>query len=98
MNQVVIAALYRFARLPNFHDMREPLLDKCLAWGIKGTLLLAQEGINGTVAGSREAIDDLLAYLRSDSRLADLQHKESYNDHIPFLRMKVKLKKEIWSL
>ncbi len=95
MANIVVAALYKFVSLPDFHDLREPLLDRCLALGIRGTLLLAEEGINGTVAGSREAIDSLLAQLRADPRLADLSHKESYDEAQPFYRMKVKLKKEI---
>ena len=95
MTDVVVAALYKFVRLEDFHDLREPLLQACLAAGTLGTLLLAREGINGTVAGSREGIDQVLNYLRSDARLADLEHKESFDDHMPFYRMKVKLKKEI---
>ena len=68
-----------------------------LAWrlGVRGTLLLAHEGINGTIAGPRQGIDEVLSYLRADPRLADLEHKESTDDHLPFYRMKVKLKKEI---
>ena len=93
--EVVVAALYKFVELPDFHDIREPLLDFCQSRGIKGTLLLAKEGINGTVAGSRKAIDALLAYLRSDTRLIDISHKESIDQSYPFYRMKVKLKKEI---
>ena len=61
---------------------------------MKGTLLLAEEGINGTVSGSREGIDALFAWLRSDPRLADIEHKESLRDEQPFYRTKVKLKKE----
>jgi UPF0176 protein len=95
MSDTVVAALYKFVTLEDFHELREPLLDACNAAGIKGTLLLAQEGINGTIAGTREGIDRVLAYLRSDPRLADLVHKESFDDHVPFYRMKVKLKKEI---
>lgn len=95
MTDTVVAALYKFVTLDNFHELREPLLDECLAAGIKGTLLLAREGINGTVAGTREGVDRVLAYLRADPRMADLVHKESFDDHIPFYRMKVKLKKEI---
>lgn len=98
MSNTVIAAMYRFVALPDFHELREPLLAQCLALNIKGTLLLADEGINGTVAGSREAIDALLAYLREDPRLARLDVKESFADDQPFYRMKVKLKKEIVTL
>ena len=97
-DSIVVAALYKFVTLEDFHAMREPLLDACLAAGTKGTLLLAHEGINGTIAGTREGIDKVLAYLRGDSRLSDLEHKESVDDHMPFYRMKVKLKKEIVTL
>ena len=95
MTDVVVAALYKFVSLEDFHQLREPLLDRCLAAGTRGTLLLAREGINGTIAGSREAIDEVLAYLRADPRLADLEHKESLDAAMPFYRMKVKLKREI---
>jgi UPF0176 protein len=98
MSDVIVAALYRFAPLDDFRAMREPLLETCLAAGTRGTLLLAREGINGTIAGSREGIDRVLAYLREDPRLHDLEHKESRDDHMPFYRMKVKLKKEIVTL
>lgn len=93
--QIVVAAMYKFVSLPNFKEMREPLLDFCLQNGIKGTLLLAHEGINGTVSGSREGIDALLTYLRANERLVDIEHKESYYDEQPFYRTKIKLKKEI---
>ncbi|MEH6567671.1 MAG: rhodanese-related sulfurtransferase [Halioglobus sp.] len=95
MSEVVVAALYKFVTLKDFHALREPLLDRCQQAEIKGTILLAHEGINGTIAGSREGIDLVLAYLRGDSRLAGLVHKESYDEHMPFYRMKVKLKNEI---
>jgi UPF0176 protein len=95
MDEVVVAALYKFVTLKDYHALREPLLDACVAAGTRGTLLLAQEGINGTLAGSRQAIDQVLTYLRQDPRLADIEHKESRDDHMPFYRMKVKLKKEI---
>lgn len=90
-----VAALYRFVRLDDFENLRNPLLEFCEARGIRGTLLLANEGINGTIAGTTQAISEVLAYLRRDDRLADLECKFSYNEDRPFLRMKVKLKKEI---
>ncbi len=93
--KIVIAALYKFVALPDFRELQQPLLDECQRLGIKGSLLLASEGINGTVAGSREGIDSLLACLRRDPRLADLSHKESFQEAMPFYRMKVKLKREI---
>ena len=95
MSEVVVAALYKFVALEDFRELREPLLDVCMDAGVRGTLLLATEGINGTIAGTRKGIDCVLDYLRSDPRLADLEHKESFDDHMPFYRMKVKLKREI---
>jgi UPF0176 protein len=78
--------------------MRQPLLDHLNELQIKGTLLLAREGINGTVAGPRRSIDWLLEYLKSDPRLADLDYKESFDETNPFYRTKVRLKKEIVTL
>jgi UPF0176 protein len=98
VSTVVVAALYKFVSLDDFRELREPLLDTCLAAGVRGTLLLAPEGINGTIAGTREGVDRVLARLRTDPRLAGLEHKESLDDRLPFHRMKVKLKKEIVTL
>ena len=97
MSQVVVT-FYKFVKLPDFAEKRDSLLSQCEAQGIKGTILLAAEGINGTIAGSRQAIDSVLSFLRSDPRLVDLEHKESYADSPPFDRMKVRLKKEIVTL
>jgi len=97
MSQVVVT-FYKFVKLPDFADKRDPLLSHCEAQGIRGTILLAAEGINGTIAGCRQAIDSVLSFLRSDPRLVDLEHKESYADSVPFDRMKVRLKKEIVTL
>jgi len=96
--QFVVAAMYKFVTLTDFNILRAPLLERCEKQGLKGTILLADEGINGTVAGSREGIDHVLDFLRADARFADLVHKESFVDEIPFYRMKVKLKKEIVSM
>ena len=90
-----IAALYQFTALPDYRDLKPSLLTMCDLLEIKGTILLAQEGINGTVSGSPDAISSLLAYLRKDPRLADLEAKFSEADSSPFYRMKVRLKKEI---
>lgn len=92
---IVVAALYKFVALPDYRQLREPLLEHCQRAGLRGTLLLAHEGINGTIAGSRADVDEVLARLRSDPRLADLESKESATRDQPFLRMKVKLKREI---
>jgi UPF0176 protein len=95
MSPLVVAALYKFVKLENHVDLRASIQARCDALGITGTLLLAEEGINGTIAGTRENLDAMLAYLRSDARLVDLPHKESAAEGQPFYRMKVKLKKEI---
>lgn len=95
---IVVAALYHFTPLPEYKALREPLQAHCNANGVKGTLLLASEGINGTIAGTREGIDSVLDYLRAIPELAAFSHKESFDDEMPFYRMKVKLKKEIVTL
>jgi len=97
-----VAALYQFVPLPDFRELREPLHGLCLELGIRGSLLLAQEGINGTVAGTEEAIDALVAELRDGAlfkgRLDNLELKFSTAAEMPFKRMKVRLKKEIVTL
>ncbi|MEZ9056634.1 rhodanese-related sulfurtransferase [Vibrio pelagius] len=95
MSQYVVCALYKFVALDDYQDIRQPLTQLLLDNQIRGTLLLAQEGINGTVAGSRESIDALLSWFKLDERLADVVYKESFNEQQPFNRTKVKLKKEI---
>ncbi|MFK8066687.1 MAG: rhodanese-related sulfurtransferase [Gammaproteobacteria bacterium] len=95
VESIVVAAMYKFVQLPDYVALRDPLLEHMLSHDIKGTLLLAQEGMNGTVAGSREAIDSLMDYLKSDQRFDGISTKESLTSEPPFLRTKVKLKKEI---
>ena len=95
MTQITVCALYRFVRLENFEALKEPLLTFMESNGVKGTLLLALEGINGTIAGTKESIDNVLDYIRQDPRLANISHKESFHQENPFQRTKVKLKKEI---
>lgn len=95
MSTYLIAALYKFVELPDFAQMRDPLFAFCEQHEVKGTLLLAREGINGTIAGPQEGIRAVLAYLNSDPRIAGLVHKESYADKAPFYRLKVKLKKRL---
>lgn len=92
------AALYKFVDLPEHATWREPLRTLCESQGVKGTLLLAREGINGTIAGPEAGVRAVLAWLRGDTRLADLQHKESWADTPPFHRLKVRLKHEIVTL
>ncbi len=98
MPQYLTAALYKFVDLPDFEAFKPPLQHVCDAHGVKGTLLLASEGINGTVAGLPAGVQAVLAHLRADARLADLIHKESWASELPFLRMKVRVKKEIVTL
>jgi UPF0176 protein len=92
---VVVAALYRFVILEDYLALQQPLLERMRASGVRGTLLLAPEGINGTIAGSRPAIDDLIGFLREDARFEELEVKESSCERFPFKRSRVRLKKEI---
>ena len=94
----IVAALYHFTPFDAPGALRQPLLDLCLAQGVKGTLLLATEGINGTIAGPREGIDAVLGHVRALPGCADLAWKESVAAEMPFGRMKVRLKKEIVTL
>lgn len=91
----IVAALYHFTKFADHKALQQPLLSLCRAQGIKGSLLLAYEGINGTIAGSRGGIDAVLAHLRALPGCDDLEHKESFAAQMPFNRMKVRLKKEI---
>lgn len=97
-----VAALYQFVPLPDFRNLREPLRRLCVALDLKGTLLLAEEGINGTVAGRADAIGALVEELRHGvlfaGRLDNLELKFSMAAEMPFRRMKVRLKKEIVTL
>ena len=95
MSQVVITALYHFVILDNYKEIRQPLLNLMLENDIKGTLLLAHEGVNGTIAGSQQSTNKLLQWLKSDPRLSELRYKSSYDNSMPFYRTRVKLKKEI---
>lgn len=98
MSEYVVSAMYKFVALDNYIDMRAPLLQVMNENNVYGTLLLAKEGINGTIAGSQQGIDNVLQYLKADARLSNLSHKESIHSDIPFYRAKVKLKKEIVTL
>jgi UPF0176 protein len=92
---LTIAALYHFTRFPDPAALRAPLLALCQAQGVKGSLLLATEGINGTIAGSAGAIATVLADIRALPGCGDLEWKESFAATMPFGRMKVRLKREI---
>jgi len=93
--KITICALYKFVRLENFLALRDPLLTEMTKLEVKGTLLLAAEGINGTIAGSQKSIEQVLGFLQAQPNLDTIVHKESFSDNNPFHRTKVKLKKEI---
>ena len=95
MQPITVTALYKFVSLPDYRALQPRILEACKANDVYGTLLLAEEGINGTIAGPDAGIRAVLGFLKSDPRLADLEHKESHADENPFYRMKVRLKKEI---
>ena len=90
-----ICALYKFTRLDDFEEIQIPLRSFLDSLSVKGTLLLAREGINGTISGTKVSLEKVLDYLQSDPRFLDLEFKFSYSKKIPFKRLKVKLKKEI---
>lgn len=90
-----IVALYKFIELDNYRDLSDPLQAFCEQHGVRGTLLLAREGINGTIAGSPDGIEAVLNHLQADPRLSPLDYKSSWAESMPFYRMKVKLKREI---
>lgn len=92
---ISVVALYHFAPIADTAALREPLFAFCEARGIKGTLLLAAEGINGTVAGSHEALEALVAYIRSWDGFAATEVKYSHAAAMPFGKLKVRLKREI---
>ncbi|MEM9385199.1 MAG: rhodanese-related sulfurtransferase [Pseudomonadota bacterium] len=95
---VHIATFYRFVSLPEYEALREPLLAQCQALAITGTVLLAAEGINATLAGGREALHSLLVWLGESASLANLTPRWSTAPDSPFRKMKVKLRQEIVTL
>ncbi len=95
MPMYLTVAFYHFVQLPDFIELKPLLLSMCESNGVKGTILLAQEGINSTIAGPQAGVRAVLAHIRSDPRLVNLQHKEAWAENPPFYRMKVKLKREI---
>ncbi len=92
---ILIAAFYQFAPLYDFEEFQKPLMELCQENNIYGTILLAGEGINGTIAGPESGILEVFKFLRDDYRFQNLEYKESRSAENPFFRMKVKLKKEI---
>ena len=94
----LIATFYKFVTISNLEAIRAQILTWCQQQEIKGTIILAEDGINGTIAGSSDAIANILTALRSLPGLADLEHKESTSEKLPFARLKVKIKPEIVTL
>ena len=92
---IAVSAFYKFVPLSGLPDLKKHLLGICHAKGIKGTVLLASEGINGTIAGEPEALAATMQAIRAMPQFCDLESKESGADGMPFKRMKVRLKKEI---
>jgi UPF0176 protein len=92
---VTVAALYRFAPFSDPDQLRQTVLDRCISEGVRGTLLLANEGINGTIAGTESNIAAMIGFLRGLPGCADLEVKYSAAETMPFYRMKVIVKKEI---
>lgn len=98
MSKYLVAALYHFVEREDYESLQQPLIELCEKNDIIGTLLLAREGINGTIAGPEAGVRKVLDFLRSDPRMASLVHKEAWTDVMPFYRLKIKLKKEIVTL
>jgi UPF0176 protein len=92
---ICVAALYKFAPFEDCVGIQGPLLRLCRTHGVKGTLLLAPEGINGTIAGSDDAINQVMAHIRNLPGCAELEPKFSRAQALPFHRMKVRIKREI---
>ena len=95
---LTICALYKFTRLDDFEEIQGTLKIFLESLNIRGTLLLAKEGVNGTISGDNDSIMKSLDYLQKDERLVGLEYKFSYSEKPPFKRLKVKLKKEIVTL
>ncbi len=95
MPEIVVATFYKFVTLTDAAEKTAAISDYCQQKEVLGSILIASEGINGTIAGNHENIQAVLAFLRSDSRLTSLEHRESMTAELPFKRLKVRLKKEI---
>lgn len=95
MKAIIICSFYKFIKLDNLLELREQLLEGMRQQGIKGTIILAEEGINGGFSGTREQMDGYYAFIRQDERFADIRFKETHDEKVPFEKSKVKIRKEI---
>lgn len=95
MQEYLIAAFYKFTQLDDYINLKKPFLKAMQAHNIKGTLILASEGINGTVSGREEDVCQFFDYLNQDARINPLRFHKSYDDTVPFAKAKIKLRKEI---
>ena len=91
----LVATFYQFVALSDYRQKQPEIQKYCQERGIKGTILLAAEGINATIAGNHQAIAEVISWLKTDTRLANLEVKESVCDYLPFQRLKIRLKQEI---
>ncbi len=91
----VVATFYHFAKLDDYETMQQAIAQLGEQHDLKGVILLAQEGINSTIAGDRAGIDAMLSYLRSDPRLQNLEHKETTCDVMPYHKLRVRLRQEL---
>ncbi|WP_084650257.1 rhodanese-related sulfurtransferase [Stappia stellulata] len=98
MSDFRVSAFYHFAALDDFAALKAPIAALACGAGVRGSVLLAAEGVNGTIAGTDEGVEAVLSHLRADPRLAGLQDKSSRAERMPFKRLKVRLKREIVSL
>ncbi|MBA2710234.1 MAG: rhodanese-related sulfurtransferase [Tatlockia sp.] len=98
MKPYIIICFYEFVPLANYESMREPLLEMMRTTNVKGTIILASEGLNGSFCGLKEEIEPLMNHLKSYPELQNLDFKETFNDFNPFAKAKVKLRKEIVSM
>ena len=92
-HQYKVSAFYQFKKVENVHEMKERVFSKAQSLHIEGTMLVAKEGINGTISGSSDSIDKFMAFLLDEAGFTAMPYKISYTNTRPFLRLKVKMKK-----
>ena len=98
MDKITVCALYKFVEIKNLKELKNKILAFLKENNIYGTILIANEGINGTISGDNPKIINLINFLKSDVRFSNIEYKLSFTNKNPFYRTKVKLKKEIVTL